>query len=57
MFVHAGALTSNKLTYVILKEVETNDSRKTYELKYILPTKESKTFIFTHGVPVGEEWK
>lgn len=55
MFVHAGALTSNKPTYVIMKEIETNDSTKKYELKYILPTKESKTFIFTHDVPGGEE--
>lgn len=51
MFVHAGALTSNVPTYVTMKEVENDKNTKKYELKYILPTSESETFIFSHDIP------
>ena len=51
MFVHAGAITSKNPTYVSMKQVETDKSIKKYELKYILPTNESQTFVFSHDVP------
>lgn len=51
MFVHAGALTSTVPTYVSMKQIKSDKHIKKYELKYILPTNESKTFVFSHDVP------
>lgn len=55
MFVHAGAITSKVPTYVSMKQVETDKSIKKYEIKYISPTTESQTFIFSHDVPEGQK--
>lgn len=51
MFVYAGAITSKVPTYVSMKQVKSDKSIKKYELKYILPTNESQTFVFSHDVP------
>lgn len=51
MCVHAGSLTSTVPTYVSMKQVETDKFTKKYELKYILPTRESQVFTFSHDVP------